>query len=160
MQELQQLRKVRLGLDADPDVESNPLSLAIQLEPISSTIRIPKERFNGTSNPADHAATFESRMDFYGDSDATKCRAFSATFNGVARSWYESLPFQSITSFKYFKKSFIGNFMTNKRRPKKMISLWSITKARMRRLRAIRKGLLRPIHAWPILMRTWLSRPL
>ena len=127
MRELQQLKKVRLGPDFDPDVESNPLSLAIQLEPINPTIRIPKERFNGTSDPADHAMAFKSRMDFYGASDATKCRAFSATFIGVARSWYESLPAQSITSFKYFKKSFIGNFMANKRRPKKMTSLWSIT---------------------------------
>ena len=107
MQELRQLKKVRLGPDSDPDVESNPLSLAIQLEPINPTIRILKERFNGISDPADHAAAFESRMNFYGAFDATKCRAFSATFNGVARSWYESLIAQSITSFKYFKKSFI-----------------------------------------------------
>ena len=108
-------------------MENNPLSLAIQSDVISPTIRVPKERFNGTLDPADHAAAFESRMNFYGASDATKCRAFSAIFNGVARFWYESLPAQSITNFKYFKKLFIVNFMANKRRPKKMTSLWSIT---------------------------------
>ena len=40
-----------MGPDSDSDVESIPLSLAIQLEPINPTIRILKERFNGTSDP-------------------------------------------------------------------------------------------------------------
>ena len=86
MQELQQLKKVRLGQDSNLEMESNPLSLAIQSYLISPAIRIPKEKFNETSDPTDHKAAFESRMDFYDASDATKCRAFSATFNGVARS--------------------------------------------------------------------------
>ena len=94
---------------------------------VSPTIRVPKEKFSETFDPADHAATFESHMDFYGVSNATKCWAFSVTFRGVARSWYDSLPAYSITSFKYFKKLFIGNFMVNKRWPKKKTSLWSIS---------------------------------
>ena len=103
------------------------MSLAIQLDVVSPTIRVLKEKFSGTSDLADHATAFESHMDFYGAFDVTKCRAFSATFRGVARSWYDSLPAQSIRSFKYFKKFFIGNFIANMRRPKKMTSLWSIT---------------------------------
>ena len=102
-------------------------SLIIQLDMISPAIRLPKERFSGTSDLADHAVAFESHMDFYGVFDAIKCRAFSANFRGVAQSWYDSLPAQSITSFKYFKKLFISNFMTNKRRLKKIINLWSVT---------------------------------
>ena len=86
MRELQQLKKVRLGQDADPDMESNPLSLAIQADMISPAIRVPKKRFSGMSDLADHAAAFESHMDFYDASDATKCQAFSATFRGVVRS--------------------------------------------------------------------------
>ena len=82
MRELQQLKKVRLGQDPDPDVENNPLSLAIQSNVISPTIRVPKRRFNRTFDPIDHATTFESHMDFYGASDATKCQPFSATFRG------------------------------------------------------------------------------
>ena len=46
MQELQQLKKVRLGQDADQELENNPLSLAIQSDPISPAIRIPKEKFD------------------------------------------------------------------------------------------------------------------
>ena len=73
MRELQQLKKVRLGQDPDPDIENNPLSLVIQSDAISTAIRVPKERFNGTSDLVDHATTFESHMNFYGTSDATKC---------------------------------------------------------------------------------------
>ena len=73
MQELQQLKNVRLGQEFDSEMESNPPSLAIQSDPIFPTIRIPKEKFDGTSDLTDHAATFESRMDFYGSFDATKC---------------------------------------------------------------------------------------
>ena len=66
MRELQQLKKVRLGQNPDPNLEKNPLSLTIQSDVISTAIRVPKERFSGTSDPTDHAATFESHMDFYG----------------------------------------------------------------------------------------------
>ena len=120
MRELQQLKKVLLGQDLDPDVENNPLSLAIQSDMISPAIQVPKERFSETSDPADHAAALESHMDFYGTSDATKCRAFSATFREVTRSWYDSFLAQSITSFKYFKKLFIGNFMCHNGFPSRL----------------------------------------
>ena len=73
-------------------MESNLLSLAIQAEMVSLTIWVPKEKFNGMSDPADHVAAFESHMDFYGATDAIKCREFSTTFKGVARSWYDSFP--------------------------------------------------------------------
>ena len=67
------MKKIRLGQDFDPEMESNPLSLAIQSDSIFSAIRISKEKFDGTFDLADHAAAFESRMDFYGAFDATKC---------------------------------------------------------------------------------------
>ena len=86
MRELQQLKKVQLGQDPNPNVKNNPLSLAIQSDVISPAIWVPKERFSGTFDPADLAANFESHMDFYGVFYATKYRAFSATFRGVAPS--------------------------------------------------------------------------
>ena len=91
MRELQQLKRVWLGQDIDLEVDSNPLSLVIQAEIILITIWVPKEKFSGMSDPADHVATFESHMDLYGAIDATNCRAFSATFKRVARSWYDFL---------------------------------------------------------------------
>ena len=86
MRELQQLKKVRLGQDPDLDVKNNPLSLVIHSDVISPAIRVPKDRFSGTSDPVDHTVAFESHIDLYGASNATKCRAFSATFRGVVRS--------------------------------------------------------------------------
>ena len=126
MRELQQLKRVRLEQDVDQEVDSNPLSLVIQAKMVPPTIRVFEEKFNGISYLTDHVAIFESHMDLYGGTDAAKCRAFLTTFRGVARSWYNSLPAQSITKFKYFKKLFISHFMAHKRRPKKMTSLWLI----------------------------------
>ena len=62
MQKLQQLKKIRLGQDPDPNMENNLLSLTIQSNMIFLTIQVPKERFNGTSDPADHAATDKSQI--------------------------------------------------------------------------------------------------
>ena len=130
MQELQQLKKIWLGQEADQDMDSNPLSVAIQAEVVPATLRVPKEKFNGMIDLTDYVATFESHMNLYGATDAIKCRAFLATFKGVALTWYNSLSTQSITNFKHFKKLFVGPFMANKRRPKKMANLWSITQGK------------------------------
>ena len=65
-------------------MDSNPLSLVIQAKMVPPTIRVPKEKFSGMSDPADHAVAFESHMDLYGATDDTKCQAFSTTFKGVA----------------------------------------------------------------------------
>ena len=92
MQELQQLKRVQLGQDADQDMDYNPLLLAIQAKIVSPIIRVPKEKFNGTINLTDHVTTFESHVDLYSMIDAAKCMAFSKTFRGVVRSWYDSLP--------------------------------------------------------------------
>ena len=115
MRELQQLKKVRLGQDADQEVDSNPLSLAIQVKIVPPTVRVPKKKFSGTTDPTGCVVAFESHMNLYGATDVAKCRAFSITFTGVAQSWYDSLPAQSIANFKYFKKLFICHFMANKR---------------------------------------------
>ena len=91
------------------------LSLVIQVEMVPLTLRVPKKKFSGTTNLTNHVVTFKSHMNLYNAIDAAKCRAFLATFKGVARSWYDSLPSQSIPSFKYFKKLFVGHLMKNKR---------------------------------------------
>ena len=50
MRELQQLKRVRLGQDADQDVDCNFLSLAIQVEMVPPTLRVLKEKFNGITD--------------------------------------------------------------------------------------------------------------
>ena len=73
--ELQELKRVWTDQDHDQDVDvdSDPLSLKIQVEKVSPTLRFPKEKFSRTIDPTNHVATFESRMDLYGTTDAIKC---------------------------------------------------------------------------------------
>ena len=55
-------------------------------ESVPPNLRVPKEKFDGMTNPADHVACFESTLDLYDASVAIKCRAFPTTFKGVAQS--------------------------------------------------------------------------
>ena len=114
MWELQELKRVRKDLQPDQDIESKPLSLRIQ-EVVLPNFRVLKEKFDGMTDLTDHVIGFESTLDQYKASNAVKYRAFPATFKGVARLWYDSLPPQSITKFKQFKRLFVGHFMANKR---------------------------------------------
>ena len=109
------MKKVRKDSDADQDIDDNPLSLKIQSVVIPTSYRVPKERYNGTTDPTDQVACFESTLDLYGTSDAIKCRMFPATLIEMARSWYGSLPPQSISRFRQLRQLFVGQFLANKR---------------------------------------------
>ena len=67
-------------------MDNNLMSLAIQAKMVTLTLWVPKEKFSGTIDSTDHVAAYESHIDLYGVNDAIKCRAFLATFRGVARS--------------------------------------------------------------------------
>lgn len=86
IRELQELKRVRTDQDLDHDIDSNPLSLRIQAEVVPRTLKIPKENFDGTTNPTDYVVAFESHIDLYGIANAIKCRAFPTTFKVMARS--------------------------------------------------------------------------
>ena len=115
MKEVQKLKNVRKDSNAGQDVDDNPLSLEIQYAVISPSYRVPKEKYNGTTDPTDQVACFESTLDLYGTSDAIKCRMFPATLIEMARSWYGSLPPQSISRFRQLRELFVGQFLANKR---------------------------------------------
>ena len=121
------MKKVQKDSDTDQDVDDNPLSLEIQSAVIPPSYRVPKEKYNGTTDPIDHVACFESTLDLYGISDAIKCRMFPAILIGMARSWYGSLPAQSISRFKQLRQLFVGQFLANKRQAKTLTSLYSMT---------------------------------
>ena len=120
MKEWQELKRVQIDQNSDQDTDSNTLSLGIQAKVVPLTLKVPKEKFDGTTNSIDHVAAFESNMDLYGAFDAVKGQAFLATFRGVARSWYDSLPSQTIMKFKQFKRLFVGHFMAKKEITKKV----------------------------------------
>ena len=127
IKEVQELKKTRKTSDSDQEIDTNPLSLEIRSAVIPSSHRIPKEKYSGATDPADHVACFESILDLYGTSDAIKCRMFPATLIGMTRSWYGSLPSQSISRFRQLRELFVGQFLANKRQAKTLASLYSTT---------------------------------
>ena len=96
-------------------MDANSLSLKIQAEVVPLTLQVPKEKYDGTTDPIDHVAYFESTLDLYGMTNVIKCRVFLTTFKGMTQSWYDSLSSQSITIFKLFKRIFLRHFIANKR---------------------------------------------
>ena len=136
IQEVQELKKIQKTSDSDPEIDNNPLSLEIRSAVIPPSHRVPKEKYSGATDPADHVACFESILDLYGTSDAIKCRMFPATLIGMARSWYGSLPSQSISRFRQLRELFVGQFLANKREAKTLASLYSMTQGPSESLRS------------------------
>ena len=66
MQELQKLKRVQIDQDSDQDTDSNPLSLKIQAKVVLPTLKVFKEKFDGTTDPTNHVVGFESTLDLYG----------------------------------------------------------------------------------------------
>ena len=84
MKEFQELKNVRKDSNVDQEVDDNPLSLEIQFAVIPPSYRVPKEKYNGMTDPIDHVACFESTLDLYGTSDAIKCKMFPTTLIRMA----------------------------------------------------------------------------
>ena len=78
------------------------------------------------TDPHNHISYFQTSMDLYGATNASKCHMFSANLRGIARAWFDSLPNQSINSFKQLYRIFIGHFLTHKRQTCNMTSLWLV----------------------------------
>ena len=71
-------------MDQDPDQDkNNPFSLEIQVMVVFHTLRFPKEKYNGMTDPIDHVACFESTPNMYDATDAIKCRMFPSTLIGM-----------------------------------------------------------------------------
>ena len=71
----------------------------IQVVIVLATLKVQKEKYNGMIDPTDHITCFESTLDLYDATDDTKCRMFPNTLQGMARSWYDFFPAQSIFRF-------------------------------------------------------------
>ena len=58
MQKLQEIKKVRTDQQPNQEVNSNPLSLEIHAKMVSSTMRIPNKKYDGTTDPTEHVFYF------------------------------------------------------------------------------------------------------
>ncbi|KAK6140774.1 hypothetical protein DH2020_025493 [Rehmannia glutinosa] len=62
----------------------------ITREEIPSSFEMPEmENYDGTSDLWDHLENFQAHMMLHRETDAIKCRAFSATLSKNARVWYK-----------------------------------------------------------------------
>lgn len=75
--------------------------------------------YDGSADPIDHIELYEGLMELSIVGDKMKCRAFSVTLKGQARSWYRQLKPQSIESWRQLRKIFINQFSAqhNKKKP-------------------------------------------
>ncbi|KAK6161937.1 hypothetical protein DH2020_001778 [Rehmannia glutinosa] len=99
----------------------------ITREEIPSSFKMPEmENYDGTSDLWDHLENFQAHMMLHRETDAIKCRAFSATLSKNARVWFSSLPATSISSFKELAQEFLNHFVSNKRYKKALAHLMGV----------------------------------
>ncbi|KAK6117276.1 hypothetical protein DH2020_048987 [Rehmannia glutinosa] len=105
----------------------SPFVEGIMREEIPPSFKMPQmENYDGTSDPRDHLENFQAHMMLHGETDAIKCRAFSATLRKSARVWFSSLPAASISSFKQLTQEFLNHFVSSKRYKKASAHLMGV----------------------------------
>ena len=62
IKEVQELKKTRKTSDSDQEIDTNPLSLEIRSAVIPSSHRVPKEKYSGATDPADHVDRKSTRL--------------------------------------------------------------------------------------------------
>ena len=118
MEEIREKKRIRKDQLLDQKVDNNPLASKIQEKIVSPSLRITNKKYDGTTNPSDHIACFQTILDLYGSTDTAKYRIFSVTLKGMVRAWFDSLLSHSVTSFKQLSKLFVGHFLAKKGKPK------------------------------------------
>ena len=108
----------------DREIDKNALSVEIQSKMVIPSLRILKEKYEGTVDSVDHISCFWTTLNLYGVTDAVKCRIFPTTLKRMLRMWFNSLRSSSVISFKYLNQIFIRHFMANKRETRTLANLW------------------------------------
>ncbi|CAJ2677241.1 unnamed protein product [Trifolium pratense] len=114
--------------------------------PLSADIlrkRVPKgfERpptlpaYDGLTDPDDHIANVNANLDFRNISGAIRCRLFPTTLRKGAMAWYQSLPPQSIHSWRDLTEQFSRHFTASRKHPKTVHALEAIYQAEDETLR-------------------------
>ncbi|GFY87000.1 hypothetical protein Acr_05g0006390 [Actinidia rufa] len=112
-------------LDAQIDAINSERVMRIR---VSSRFKLPTQLgvYEGKTDPMDHLDSYKNLMSLQGYSDEAMCKAFSATLNGLARSWFRKLSPGTIDSFGDLSKLFVANFMSCRVRKKNASHLFII----------------------------------
>ncbi|XP_058785358.1 uncharacterized protein LOC131660196 [Vicia villosa] len=106
-----------------------PLQAGLQKPP-------PLGTYDGTTDPNEHIENIDALLDYRGVSGVIKCWLFPTTLRKGAITWYKSLPYESITSWKVLGKLFSMHFTASRRHPKSEASLKAIIQGKDESLRA------------------------
>ncbi|GFY87963.1 hypothetical protein Acr_05g0016020 [Actinidia rufa] len=95
---------------------------------ISSKFKLPAQlgMYEGKTDPMDHLDSYKSLMSLQDCSDEVMCKAFSATLEGLARSWFRKLSPGTIDSFGDLSRLFVANFMSCRNRQKNASHLFTV----------------------------------
>ncbi|CAJ2654489.1 unnamed protein product [Trifolium pratense] len=91
--------------------------------------------YDGLTDPDDHIANVNANLDFRNISGAIRCRLFPTTLRKGAMAWYQSLPPQSIHSWRDLTEQFCRHFTASRKHPKTVHALEAIYQAEEETLR-------------------------
>ncbi|CAJ2627752.1 unnamed protein product [Trifolium pratense] len=91
--------------------------------------------YDGLTDPDDHIANVNANLDFRNISGAIRCRLFPTTLRKGAMAWYQSLPPQSIHSWRDLTEQFCRHFIASRKHPKTVHALEAIYQAEDETLR-------------------------
>ena len=69
IKKLKEMKKIKKDQYLDQEDDNNPLFLELYEEIVPTTLRIPKEKYDGTSDPTNHISCFQTTLDPYDASD-------------------------------------------------------------------------------------------
>src|ERR1044072_7628163 len=109
---LVQENQLRDGIPVQPQRPAfQPFSEEIEAIPIPDNHNTLKmDTYDGTTDPVDHLASFNTKMLVYRVNDQLKCKLFSPTLKKAANAWFGSLPPRTIVNFQDFSARFISQF--------------------------------------------------
>ena len=112
MDEFAQQQQAReRGPVVQPRPPYQPFSEAIAALPIPEALNSLKlESYDGTGDPMEHLASFNTRMLVLRVEEPLKCKLFPTTLKKTANAWFGSMPPRSITNFSDFADRFVAQF--------------------------------------------------
>ncbi|GJS48001.1 reverse transcriptase domain-containing protein [Tanacetum coccineum] len=82
--------------------------------------------YNGSKDPEDHLKIFQAAAKTKHEAMPTWCHMFNSTLTRIAKVWFDNLPQESIDSYDDLKKSFMENYLQQKKCIKDQVEIHNI----------------------------------